>query len=240
MINSCLSFVPARSGSKGIVGKNLALLCNQPLIAYTYKLLQQLGDLTHPFISTDCPNVLSLASEFGFNTEYLRPKELAQDNSSIIDAIFHALEWLESQGSSLPQTVLLLQPTSPLRTIDQVRSALKIFEENDLDSLVSVHEMREHPYECVGGSASHWEFVKEPSSKVVRRQDYPEKFYYIDGSIYMASVDFLLQNKSFLKRGATYLFETESRFNIDIDEPEDLEVAQSLMKFRNKTTKYGK
>jgi CMP-N-acetylneuraminic acid synthetase len=100
--------------------------------------------------------------------------------------------------------------------------------------------MREHPYECVFGDSMKWEFLRKPSKQASRRQDYDERFYYIDGSIYLASVDFIKENKSLVKPGETYLFQTENRFNIDIDEPEDLEVAQSLMKFRNKTTKYGR
>ncbi len=234
MMHSCLSFVPARAGSKGIAGKNMAQLDNSPLIEYTFRILKELGDLSLPFISTDCPDVLSLASKFGFDTEYVRPASLAEDDSPIIDAILHGLEWLESKGDPVPQSVLLLQPTSPLRTIDQVSAALKIFNEKKLESLVSVHEMREHPYECSLGKDDNWTFVKEPSVKVVRRQDYDERFYYIDGSIYLASVDFIKENKSLVQPGETYLFQTENRFNIDIDEPEDLVVAQALMKFRNK------
>jgi len=234
MMHSCLSFVPARAGSKGIAGKNMAQLDNSPLIEYTFRILKELGDLSLPFISTDCPDVLSLASKFGFDTEYVRPASLAEDDSPIIDAILHGLEWLESKGASVPQAVLLLQPTSPLRTVEQVRQALELFGESQLQSLASVHEMREHPYECAFGDSRNWEFLRKPAKQASRRQDYDERFYYIDGSIYLASVDFIKENKSLVQPGETYLFQTENRFNIDIDEPEDLVVAQALMKFRNK------
>ena len=226
-------FIPARAGSKGIPGKNLAHLNNRPLIEYTFEIIKNLSGHGYPFVSTDCNEVLNLASRFGFDTEYKRPSSLAQDDSSIIDVVLHGIEWLKNSNKVTPANVILLQPTSPLRTVDQVSEALQIFDAQKLESLVSVHEMREHPYECSLGKDANWTFVKEPNGNVIRRQDYSEKFYYIDGSIYMASVDFLLKNKSFLKAGVTYLFETEGRFNIDIDEPEDLVVAEALMKFRN-------
>tara|TARA_B100000902_G_C27193051_1_gene854941 strand:- start:86 stop:796 length:711 start_codon:yes stop_codon:yes gene_type:complete len=228
-------FIPARAGSKGIPGKNLVLLNNRPLIEYTFEIIKKLSENAYPFVSTDCSEVLSLASTFGFDTEYKRPSSLAQDDSSIMDVVLHGIDWLKNSYKLQPTNIVLLQPTSPLRTVDQVSAALEIFDDKKLESLVSVHEMREHPYECSLGKDDNWTFVKEPNVKVVRRQDYAEKFYYIDGSIYMASVDFLLKNKSFLKAGETYLFETESRFNIDIDEPEDLVVAEALMKYRNIT-----
>jgi CMP-N,N'-diacetyllegionaminic acid synthase len=234
-------FIPARAGSKGIPGKNLVLLNNRPLIEYTFEIIKKLSENAYPFVSTDCSEVLSLASTFGFDTEYKRPSSLAQDDSSIMDVVLHGIDWLKNSYKLQPTNIVLLQPTSPLRTVDQVSAALEIFDDKKLESLVSVHEMREHPYECSLGKDDNWTFVKEPNVKVVRRQDYAEKFYYIDGSIYMASVDFLLKNKSFLKAGETYLFETESRFNIDIDEPEDLVVAEALMKFRNNNNRnYGK
>ena len=235
-----LVFIPARAGSKGIPGKNMIPFGDAPLISHTFAIAKQLEDLSVPFVSTDCPRVLSLAGEFGFDTEYVRPASLAEDDSPIIDAILHGLEWLESKGGSVPQSVLLLQPTSPLRSVNQVRQALEIFKESQMQSLVSVHEMREHPYECVFGDSLNWEFLRKPSKQASRRQDYDERFYYIDGSIYLASVDFIKENKSLVKPGETYLFQTENRFNIDIDEPEDLEVAQALLKFRNKKTKYGR
>jgi len=234
-------FVPARAGSKGIPRKNVAHLNNRPLIEYTFEIIKNLSENGYPFVSTDCSEVLSLASRFGFDTEYKRPSVLAQDDSSIIDVVLHGIDWLKNSNKVEPTNIVLLQPTSPLRTVDQVSEALQIFDGKKLESLVSVHEMREHPYECSLGKDANWTFVKEPIVNVVRRQDYAEKFYYIDGSIYMASVDFLLMNKSFLKAGVTYLFETESRFNIDIDEPEDLVVAEALMKFRNNNNRnYGK
>ena len=213
----------------------MVLLNNRPLIEYTFEIIKKLSENAYPFVSTDCSEVLSLASTFGFDTEYKRPSSLAQDDSSIMDVVLHGIDWLKNSYKLQPTNIVLLQPTSPLRTVDQVSAALEIFDDKKLESLVSVHEMREHPYECSLGKDDNWTFVKEPNVKVVRRQDYAEKFYYIDGSIYMASVDFLLKNKSFLKAGETYLFETESRFNIDIDEPEDLVVAEALMKYRNIT-----
>ena len=96
-----------------------------------------------------------------------RPSSLAQDDSSIIDVVLHGIDWLKNSNKVTPDNVILLQPTSPLRTVDQVSEALQIFDAKKLDSLVSVHEMREHPYECSLGKDADWTFVKEPSVNVV-------------------------------------------------------------------------
>jgi len=233
MSANVLAFVPARANSQGIPGKNLAEVGGKSLVAHTFELVQTLGDLVAPFVSTDSEVILHLAGEIGFPTDYLRPSELATDESLVIDAVLHALDYLADKDGKPPSNVLLLQPTCPLRSVEQVERALECFDEPDVQSLVSVCEMREHPYECVKGLGTRWSYLLTPVDHDERRQDFEEKFYYVDGSIYLATADFIRAEGSFLRHGKTILLETDVRYSVDIDEPEDLVVADALIRFRN-------
>lgn len=99
-----------------------------------------------------------------------------------------------------------------------------------LDSLVSVTVMREHPYECIKSQGESWKFLQKPDKSVTRRQDYKDKYYFLDGSFYLATVDFIKNHKSFVAEGKTFLFESSLRYSIDIDEWEDMYLAESLIK----------
>jgi len=92
--------------------------------------------------------------------------------------------------------------------------------------------MKEHPYECVHRKSEGWEYLKAPEIETNRRQDYSEIFYFIDGSIYIASVEFIRKNNGFIKPSETHLFEVSSEFNVDIDDSTDLVVAGSLLRYR--------
>ena len=203
------------------------------MVEHTFDLINSLDGLVLPFVSTDSPEILDLAAAKGFPFDYLRPDELATDEAPVIDAVFHALDWLEEKHGFLPSKVLMLQPTSPLRTKDQVVQALDSFSNLGCKSLVSVHAMREHPYECAQLSGGDWTFLKTPATIVTRRQDYQEKFFYIDGSIYLATTDFLWCRGGFVLQGETELYEVDSRYSVDIDEPEDLAVADALLRLRS-------
>jgi CMP-N-acetylneuraminic acid synthetase len=130
-------------------------------------------------------------------------------------------------------SVILLQPTSPIRNPIEVSNALRYFYENNLESLVSVTEMREHPFECIKFNSKNWEFLEKPEGKVTRRQDYINKYFFIDGSFYLVKKDFLYRNNTFVKQGETYLYETNLRYSIDIDVLEDINIAEAILKKGN-------
>jgi hypothetical protein len=130
-------------------------------------------------------------------------------------------------------SILLLQPTSPIRILDELKNAIQMFSNESMESLVSVTEMREHPYECIKKNLSGWDFLEKPEKNVTRRQDYKHKYLFLDGSFYIASKEFLLKNKSFVLQGKTLLFESKLRYSIDIDELEDMDIAESILKRGN-------
>lgn len=224
-----LAFIPARGGSKGIPGKNLYPIGGNPLLFYTIDLAKKLDKNVIPFLSTDDIDIKAYGISLGLNDDYLRPKELASDSSATIDAVMHALEWFQKSNDVQIDSVLLLQPTSPIRIISEVQNAIHSFKEKKMESLVSVTHMREHPFECIKSVEDSWSFLEKPSEKVTGRQGYTGNYYFLDGSFYLATVKFLKNNKAFVVEGKTHLFESKLRYSIDIDELEDMEIAESIL-----------
>ena len=182
-----------------------------------------------PFVSTDDDQISSFCESQGFNMEYKRPKVLAGDKSSTIDAIWDALKWLEQKKDLIPNAVLLLQPTSPLRKEADIINAIKQVEDEEYFSIVSVTRMREHPYECIETNENGWSYLSKPRHKTEGSQNYNDNFFFIDGSFYFASVSFLKKNKTFLIEDKTKFHILNQRWPIDIDDQEDLAVAELFL-----------
>ncbi|PJZ36153.1 hypothetical protein CH354_15955 [Leptospira levettii] len=224
-----LAFIPARGGSKGIPGKNLYQIAGNPLLFYTIDLAKKIDKNVIPFLSTDDNEIKAYGRSLGLIDDYLRPKELASDSSATIDAVMHALEWFQKSGEVEFDTILLLQPTSPIRILTEVQNAIHRFKESKMESLVSVTLMREHPFECIKSVEDSWSFLEKPNKKVTGRQGYTGNYYFLDGSFYLATVEFLKNNKAFVVEGKTHLFESKLRYSIDIDELEDMEIAECIL-----------
>ena len=217
-----LAFIPARSKSKGIKNKNMALLNKKPLIYYTLNILRKIKKDVFPFISTDSKSIKKYCEKFGFQNNYLRPKHLAEDNSSMLKTLNHAIKWLKVNQDLKFDAVLLLQPTSPIRNLNDIKSAIYQFKRKKLKSLVSAIPMKEHPYDCVKFKRNKLSFLVNNKKNIENRQYYEKNFYFIDGSFYLVKIDFLVKNKNFLNKRHTKIFIQKMKWPIDIDEPEDL------------------
>ena len=119
-MNNILGFVPARGGSKGIPQKNLYSLAGKPLIQYTLDVLNGLGDVITPFISTEDEKIKEYCELNGFPNDYMRPANLARDETTTIETLIDALDWVESNSNLLLESVLLLEYTSPISTTAQI------------------------------------------------------------------------------------------------------------------------
>lgn len=222
-----LCFIPARAGSKGIKNKNLFKINSKPLIYYTVKFAQKIKN-NFIFVSTDSTKILRYTNKLNLNNKYIRPKKLSGDQSLVIDAIIDSLKWLKKKGKVF-NTVILLQPTNPVRNIIEFNKALTIFKKENLDSLVSVIKMREHPYECIEIKKNSFQFLKKnPDKKNTNRQAYNKNFFFIDGNFYIARVSFLLKHKKFINK-KTKFFIQKSVWPIDIDYLEDIKVAENFL-----------
>ncbi len=233
-----LVYVPARGGSKGIPHKNIKPILGKPLLNYTLDLVREL-EQQYPneicsFISTDDENISNVAAQNGFSTAYRRPEHLSGDTSTIVDGVLDALEWLKKEKNIYPDRILLLQPTSPLRTFEQVKLLLEIFTHKQAKSMFSVIPMRQHPYECIYLDNEEWNYLANPRKVANQRQSYQNIFYFIDGSYYLVTVDFFLAHRTFIEKGYSIPFVIDDKFLVDIDEPEDMAIAESILRLRMK------
>lgn len=225
-----MALVPARGGSKGIPRKNLINCAGKPLIQYTLDIVNELGDLVVPFVSTDDQEISDYCSRQGFDLSYRRPCELAQDDSPVTMAVFDAIAWYQQKKDLMIDAILLLQPTNPIRFVDELKTAICRFESQQLNSLVSVTPVFNHPYECLEVvSESEWLYLAQSGSKQYRRQSYPTNFYHVDGSFYLIKKTCLSEHNQFVIKGETQLFYLNNIPRIDIDEPYDLVMAEALL-----------
>ncbi len=229
---SVIAFIPARGGSKGIPRKNLRLLAGKPLIQYTIEAAQKSRQISEIFLSSDDDEIIHFCQSLGVETPYKRPCELAEDTTSMVETILHSLQWLQEERGTgkLPENLLLLQPTSPLRTSQDIDQAITIFLQQKEVSLVSVHKMTEHPCDCVvWGKESEWEYLIEPPEGATGRQDYPQVFYTINGCIYLIKTEVFLKKKSLILKKETNFYEIIPERGIDIDEITDFHLAEAYL-----------
>lgn len=223
-----LGIIPARGGSKGVPGKNIKLLGELPLLAYTAKSALASKYLSKVILSTDCPSIASVAQQYGIEVPFLRPEFLATDTASSIAVVEHAVSYLENQGEFF-DAVCLLQPTSPFRPKGFIDKAIQKFIQDGADALVSVLPV---PHEF----NPHWIF--EPNEKgllqiatgdkeiIKRRQDLPQAFFR-DGSIYITKTS-VIKEGSFYGTKLSYL-ENDPDFYVNIDALEDWEKATAKL-----------
>ena len=225
-----LCFIPARGGSKEVKNKNLYKIYGKPLIYYTLALARKIKNI-HVFVSTDNKKIKKYSEKFEIKSNYLRPKNLSGDNSLVVDAVFHALKWLKKQKNLKFDAVLLLQPTSPLRDLEEIKKIINKFKKKKIDSLIGVSYMKEHPYECIKVKNNTWEYLEKSSKKKIKgRQDYKKKYFFINGSLYISKVSFLKKYKNFTIKNKTKIFIQKKTIPIDIDTNQDIKMVLPFLK----------
>ena len=188
-----LFLIPARSGSKGLPGKNTKLLGAKTLIEYSIDFaLENFTNSDELCISTNDDLVLEIAKKRGITIPFIRPDQLSNDTASSYDVIMHALNHYETINKKF-DAVLLLQPTSPFRKNEDLQSLIKEFDKN-VDMVVSVKIAKENPYFTLFENSSDGFIEKSKLGLFDRRQDTPE-VYAFNGSMYLISVDSLKKSK---------------------------------------------
>lgn len=211
-----LGLIPARGGSKGIPGKNIRELAGKPLIGYAADCAVASKVLTRIILSTDSEEIASVGKSLGVEVPFLRPPELARDDTAMIPVIQHAIQQLEAGGWS-PDIIVLLQPTAPLRKPGHISKALEIFRSEPCDSVVSVSLVPGHYH-------PHWDLVIKDGRleeffpgglKTTRRQDLPP-VYTRDGTIYLFTRKTIMQyNSIYGKKCLPLVVEAEDFVNLD-------------------------
>jgi CMP-N-acetylneuraminic acid synthetase len=209
--------------------KNLALLAGRPLIAYTIDAALRCEDLTRTMLSTDDPEIADVARAMGCDVPYLRPAELATDTTPTVDVVLHALDWLEEEEGVQPQFLVVLQPTSPLRTPDDIACALAMFDKDAVDAVVGVGVPSTHPQWAVTVAQDGYLSRYVPQdSRPMRRQDLAP-LYTPNGAVFAIRREALLRERTlFPTRTVAYVMPPER--SLDIDSPWDLHVADLLLR----------
>lgn len=223
-----LALVTARGGSKGIPRKNIVPLVGKPLIAWTIEAARNSRSVDRIVVSTDDPEIAEVCRVLGAEVPFLRPEELARDDSPHMDVVIHAVNWLEAQEAYTPDYVLLLQPTSPLRISDDIDAAMALAIEKAADAVVSVCLSPAHPYlmRRIEDDGRLKEFVPRPSG-YLRRQSLPP-VYVENGAIYLVRRDVLLRDRSWYSAG-TYAYIMPAERSIDVDTIWDLRLAALML-----------
>ncbi|MBK8892445.1 MAG: acylneuraminate cytidylyltransferase family protein [Dechloromonas sp.] len=220
-----LALIPARGGSKGLPRKNILPAGGRPLIAWTIEAARQASCISRVVLSSDDDEIIAEALNHGCEVRFKRPAELASDTASSMDVVLHALNQMPGYDY-----MVLLQPTSPLRTAGDIDAAFTLMLEKQAPACVSVCPVEESPYWMYRlEGQSHLRSVLEvPQGGVTRRQDLPD-VYSLNGAIYIARVDWLQRQRSFVSADTVGYVMPKER-SMDIDTPDDYQKLNEIMK----------
>jgi CMP-N,N'-diacetyllegionaminic acid synthase len=224
-----LGLIPARSGSKGVPGKNIKLLGGKPLITYTIESAKATRLISVTAVSSDSQHILDIAIKAEVMHPILRPAEIATDNTPTLPVILHALETMKEAGHQF-DAVCLLQPTSPFRSAEFIDEAIQKFIQSKADSLISVlpvpHEFNPH-WTFEANEDGLLKIATGEDQIIPRRQELPPA-YFRDGSIYLTKVSVLQEQKSLYGKTITYIQSDQKRY-INIDTMDDWKIAENMI-----------
>lgn len=218
-----LAIVPARCGSKGFPHKNIAKIKGKTLLEWAIHIGIQTDIISDVYVSTDCKEYETIAKNAGAHSLGLRPEEFATDGAKSIDVVIDLIKKLDKSYDYL----VLLQPTSPLRTPNDIKNMIEQIQLNDADACVSVSSIEEpHPYKLKSIDTNG--YVKpflEGTTSEVTRQSLP-KVYALNGAIYITKINVILEQKTFLPPKTISYIMSE---NINIDSENDFIFLEAMI-----------
>ena len=221
---SLLAVIPARGGSKSIPRKNIKTLAGKPLIAWTIETALQTQGIDYVIVSTEDKEIASVAKKFGAQVPFLRPSLLAEDDTPGIAPVLHALEQLPGFD-----WVLFLQPTSPLRSVDDIEGIIQFCCIQGSPSAVSISEVSKHPFWMYNlDDHKRLQPLTPNRPEILQRQELPSA-YVLNGALYLARTDWLREQGRFIGHGTLgYVMPAER--SIDLDTPQDWDWAEYVIK----------
>ena len=225
-----IAIIPARSGTKGLPDKNIRLLSEKPLIAYSIEAALESGCFEEVMLSTDSEKYAEIGRNCGAKVPFLRSQKTSSDSASSWDAVEEVLDDYLKRGREF-ETFCLLQPTSPLRTAEDIRKAYLTYEQKASFAVVSVCEAEHSPLWCgvLPDNQEFIHFVNENSQK--RRQD-SGKFYRINGAISIVNTKKFATDRFLYKEGSFAYIMPQER-SVDIDTEVDFKLAELMIKEKN-------
>jgi CMP-N,N'-diacetyllegionaminic acid synthase len=228
-----LALIPARGGSKGVPRKNVRIVGGRPLIEHTLATALEARRLFHRVIvSTDDDEIADISRRVGAEVPFMRPPELASDTARSIDVVQHATRFVEEQDGIKMDWIMLLQPTDPFRTADDILEALRIARSGNCDSVISlVQVFSVHPMlmkRIENGQIRPW-CADEPEG--IRRQDYKPDAYMRNGAIYLTRRDVVMEKGS-LRGESSCAYVMPPERSVGVDSEIDLALVNLLMQAR--------
>lgn len=227
-----LGIIPARGGSKGIPRKNVAPLAGQPLLTYTALATRDSRLVTRTVLSTDSEEIAGIGRELGLEVPFLRPPHLAQDDTPTLSVIQHLLHALGDRDKYSPDVVVVLQPTSPLRTGAHIDAAVHLLWDTGAASVVSVCPV-EHPVDWLRRlDSEHRVRPTLPGAQSAARRQAAEPVYRLNGAIYVTRPSVIAAGSLLGEDTRGFVMRAEE--SVDIDTPFDLQLAEFLLQTRSK------
>lgn len=220
-----LFLITARSGSKGVPHKNIKPFNGKPLIYYAIDQARYFARDEDICVSTDGTDIIHIVEKYGLHVPFIRPAELASDTAGSYDVIMHALQYYESQRKKY-DCIVLLQPTSPFRRIEDIEGTLKMFNDS-LEMAVSVKQASANPYyDIYEPDENNYLRISKGDGRIIRRQDAP-KCYEYNGAVYVMNASALrVHNMAEFKKVAFY--EMDELHSLDLDNMLDWKYAELL------------
>lgn len=232
MADKIITIIPARGGSKRLPGKNIKPLNGKPMIAYAIRAALEAKGVDRVIVSTDDKEIAAIAKKYGAEVPFLRPTELATDTATTVSVLQHTVNWLKESEKYDTDTVVLIQPTSPLVLSEDIDQAIEKLQATDANSCLSVCEIKERPewmYEFVNGKVKPYLALE---MREIRSQDL-KKLYRINGAVYAIKKDFLMKNSRVIDDKNMEAIIMPPERSVDIDELADFLLAEVLMKQLN-------
>lgn len=219
-----VAFIPARGGSKGVPGKNVKLIAGKPLLAWSIEQAKSASLIDKIVVSTDCPEIAACARQYGAEVPFMRPADISGDTATTESAMLHYCEWLSARGEKF-DNFLLVQATSPIRAAGRFDDAIRFFEAEQFNSLLTVTPSHRFFWKNPSAPEASYDFMKRP-----RRQDIPEsdRRYMETGSFYITRWDDLVSTRNRLC-GKVGMYITPEEESYEIDSLVDFKVCESIM-----------
>ncbi len=227
------AFIFARGGSKGLPGKNIRHFGSKPLIAWSIEQALAVKRIQRIIVSTDSQEIANVALKYGAEVPFIRPAELAQDDSPEWLAWRHGLEYLLKTTGTFPEAIVSLPATAPLRSIADIENCLNEYEKGDLDVVITITDAHRSPYfNMVKTNADGTVGLVNPSqSAIIRRQDAPV-VYDMATVCYVANPMFVMSHNSTFE-GRVKAVHVPTERAIDIDTLLDFQIAEAILNFNN-------
>lgn len=227
-----LGVITARGGSKGIPRKNIKDLDGKPLIAYTIEVAKKSKLLTRCIVSTDDAEIADISRKYGADIPFMRPAEFAQDKSTSMEVVQHALKCLKEDDGEDYDYLMILQPTSPLRSTEDIDESIREIVDTQADSVMGMMELVDFSIKKIKKIKDDLvlPFLEDEGKESSRRQDL-EKMYKRNCAIYLTRVDLIMQGDLFGKVSRPHIMPEER--SVDINELMDFEIAELIIKKNN-------